>query len=101
MRLICIPWSFRREDYAEQPLAGEVRRGGTGIKEQLIGFAVVTATAERQVPQARFYYCVVVRIGERAEKSSGVRIKGVDFAILDIHNEQHIAEPAEMGRRAG
>src|SRR5215470_16413526 len=100
MALISVALSSGRADYAEQPVAGGVRCVETGIKEQLIGSAVVATIAERQVPQAGYYDGVVVRIGERAEKGSGVRVKGVDFAVFDIADQQGVAELAEMGWRA-
>ena len=101
MGLISVALSSLREDYAEQPVAGGVRCVETGIKEQLIGSAVVAAIAERQVPQAGYYDWVVVRIGERAEKGSSVRVKRVDFAVFDIADQEGVAELTEMGRGAG
>ena len=101
MVLISVALTSGREDYAQQSIAGEVRYVGTGIKEQLIGSAAVAVTAKRQVPQAGYYYDVVVRIGEGAEKGSGVRVKGVDFAVFDIADQEGVAEVAEMGWRAG
>src|SRR5437879_2893795 len=100
MVLILVALSFRREDHPEQPVAREIWCVGTGIKEQLIGSAVVTAIAERQIPQAGYYDRVLVRVRERAEKRSGVRVKGVDFAFFDVANEKHITESTEMGGRA-
>src|SRR5438477_13030557 len=100
MVLICVALSFRREDPPEQPVAREIWCVGTGIKEQSIGSAVVTAIAEIRIPQAGYYDCVVVRIGERPEKSSGVRVKSVDFAVFDIADQDGVAEVAEMGWRA-
>ena len=90
-----------RQDLPEQAIAREIDRIRTGIEEKLVRRAIGSAPAPKgEVPQSRNHQRIAIGMTDGAQKSSGLWIEGIDFSVLDIANQQRMAELAEVGQSA-
>src|SRR5690348_6245716 len=87
-----------RANYTKPPVAGEIWCIRPRIEKKLIRSATVRS-AKSQFPQPRNDDRLTLGIGQRAEQREGVSVKGIDLPVLNIADQQRIAELAKMAWR--
>src|SRR5262249_43221738 len=87
-----------RVDSSKQPSLFVVR---TGAKVQNVLGTCLTVVAKSDTPQPVDDDGLSFGVLEVALRFEGHRIEHVDASVTEIADQQHVAEPAEAGRRHG